>query len=64
MIFKVFLHLFNYYILCHIFFEKLKSFLKKKISAHFFTKKNPTSKWTFFSKKKLKYDFLSVFTSV
>ena len=31
-IFYVFLHLYNYYILCHIFFEKLKSF--KKIIFH------------------------------
>ena len=46
------------------FFRKIKIILKKYFSAHFFTKKNPTSKWTFFSKKKLKYDFLSVFTSV
>ena len=46
------------------FFRKIKINLKKKFLAHFFTKKNPTSKWTFFSKKKLKYVFLSVFTSV
>ena len=45
------------YKLCHIFFEKLKSFFKKFFSSHFLTKKNQTSKWTFFSKKKLKFDF-------
>ena len=50
LILNVFLHLCNYYILCHIFLKKLKSFLKK-FSGHFITKKNPTSKWTFFSKK-------------
>ena len=59
------------------FFRKIKIIFKKNFSAHFlqekkmdiffspfFTRKNPTSKWTFFSKKKLKFDFLSVFTSV
>ena len=64
LILNVFLHLYNYYILCHIFLKKLKSFLKKSFSGHFITKKNPTSKWTFFSKKKLKFDFKCVFTSV
>ena len=43
--------------LCHIFFQKLKKIFKKFFSSHFLTKKNPTSKWTFFSKKKLKFDF-------
>ena len=56
----MFLHLCNYYILCHIFLKKLKSFLKKFFSGHFITKKNPTSKWTFFSKNKLQFD-LNVF---
>ena len=46
------------------FFRKIKIILKKKFFSPFFTRKNPTSKWTFFSKKKLKLDFLSVFTSV
>ena len=67
LILNVFLHLCNYYILCHIFLKKLKSFLKKLkkfFSGHFITKKNPTSKWTFFSKKKLQFDFKCVFTSV
>ena len=40
------------------FFRKIKKkIFKKFFSAHFLTKKNPTSKWTFFSKKKLKFDF-------
>ena len=39
------------------FFQKIKKILKKNFSAHFLTIKNPTSKWTFFSKKKLKFDF-------
>ena len=64
LILNVFLHLCNYYILCHIFLKKLKSFFKKFLSGHFITKKNPTSKWTFFSKKKLQFDFKCVFTSV
>ena len=33
------------------FFEKIKNIFKKFFSGHFITKKNPTSKWTFFSKK-------------
>ena len=45
----------NYYILCHIF-EKIKIHFKKKFLGHFINKKNPTSKWTFFSKKKLQFD--------
>ena len=44
------------------FFEKIKIILKKFFSGHFITKKNPTSKWTFFSKKKLQFDFKCVFT--
>ena len=43
------------------FFEKIKIIFKKIFSGHFITKKNPTSKWTFFSKKKLQFDFLNVF---
>ena len=54
LILNVFLHLCNYYILCHIFLKKLKSFLKNFFVGHFITKKNPTSKWTFFSKKKFR----------
>ena len=46
------------------FFEKIKIILKKNFSGHFITKKNPTSKWTFFSKKKLQFYFKCVFTSV
>ena len=46
------------------FFEKITIIFKKKFSGHFRTKKNPTSKWTFFSKKKLQFDFKCVFTSV
>ena len=58
----MFLYVCNYYILCHIFFEKLKlKFLKNFFHGHFLTKKNPTSKWTFFSKKKLKIDFYMCF---
>ena len=57
LIFYVSLHLFNYNILCHIFFRKIKIILKKVFSAHFLNKKNQTSKWTFFSKKKLQFDF-------
>ena len=34
------------------FFEKIKIIFKNFFSGHFITKKNPTSKWTFFSKKK------------
>ena len=34
------------------FFRKIKSSFKKKIFQPIFYKKNPTSKWTFFSKKK------------
>ena len=30
------------------FFEKNKIIYKKLFSGHFITKKNPTSKWTFF----------------
>ena len=45
------------------FFEKIKIILKKIFSGHFITKKNPTSKWTFFLKKKLQFDFKCVFTS-
>ena len=33
LILNVFLHLCNYYILCHIFLKKLKSFLKKFFRA-------------------------------
>ena len=43
------------------FFEKIKIIFKKFFSYHFLTKKNPTSKWTFFSKKKLKFDFYMCF---
>ena len=57
LILNVFLHLCNYYILCPYFFEKIKIILKKNLSGHFITKKNPTSKWTFFSKKNLQFDF-------
>ena len=32
-ILNMFLHLYNYYILCHIFLKKLKSFLKKFFRA-------------------------------
>ena len=46
------------------FFEKIKIIFKKIFSGHFITKKNPTSKSTFFSKKKLQFDFKYVFTSV
>ena len=46
------------------FFQKIKIIFKNFFSGHFITKKNPTSKWTFFSKKKLKFDFKCVFTSV
>ena len=47
------------------FFEKIKIIFKNFFSGHFITKKNPTSKWTFFfEKKKLKFDFKCVFTSV
>ena len=35
------------------FLEKIKIILKKIFSGHFITKKNTTSKWTFFSKKKI-----------
>ena len=35
------------------FFEKIKIIFKKIFSGHFITKKNPTSKWTFFRKKKI-----------
>ena len=49
LILNVFLHLCNYYILCHIFLKKLKSFLRNFFRV--ITKKNPTSKWTFFRKK-------------
>ena len=46
-------------------FEKIKIILKKIFSGNFITKKNLTSKWTFFSKKKnLQFDFKCVFTSV
>ena len=46
------------------FFEKIKIIFKIFFSGHFITKKNPTSKWTFFSKKNLQFDFKCVFTSV
>ena len=46
------------------FFEKITIIFKKKFSGHFITKKNPTSKWTFFSKRKLQFDFKRVFMSV
>ena len=42
-------------------FEKIKIIFKKSFSGHFITKKNPTSKWTFFSKKKLQFYFKCVF---
>ena len=61
LILNVFLHLCNYYILCHIFLKKLKIIFKKFLSGHFITKKNPTSKWTFFSKKKNYNLILNVF---
>ena len=32
-------------------FRKIKKIKKKNFTAHLSTKKNPTSKWTFFSKK-------------
>ena len=54
MIFKVFLHLFNYYILCHIFFEKLKSFLKKIFQPIFLPRKIRPQNGHFFRKKKIK----------
>ena len=44
LILNMFLHLYNYYILCHIFFEKIKIIFKKNFSGHFITKKNLTSK--------------------
>ena len=46
------------------FFEKIKIIFKKFFSGHFITKNNPTSKWTFFSKKELQFDFKFGFTSV
>ena len=46
------------------FFRKIKIILKKKFSAHFFTKKIRPQNGHFFRKKNLNYDFLSVFTSV
>ena len=45
------------------FFRKIKIIFKKKFSAHFYKKKSDL-KMDIFSKKKLKLDFLSVFTSV
>ena len=42
------------------FFRKIKKIKKKIFSAHFLTKTNPTSEWTFFSKKKLQFDFKCV----
>ena len=47
----MFLHLFHYYILRNIFFEKLKSFLKNFFSAHFLTKKIRPQNGHFFRKK-------------
>ena len=44
------------------FFEKIKIILKNFFSGHFITKKNPTSKWTFSSKKKIQFNFKCVFT--
>ena len=43
------------------FFEKIKIIFKKFFSGHFITKKNPTSKWTFFSKNKNYNLILNVF---
>ena len=57
MIFLKFLHLFNYYILCQIFFEKLKSFFKKIFQPIFLPRKIRPRNGHFFRKKKLKYIF-------
>ena len=50
-IFKLCLHLFNYYILCHIFFKKLKSFFKKKFQPIFLPRKIRPQNGHFFRKK-------------
>ena len=46
------------------FFEKIKIIFKKKFSGHFITKKNPTSKWTFFCEKKIYNLILNVFLNL
>ena len=39
------------------FFPVIKIIFKKVFQVYFLTKINPTSKWTFFSRKKLKFEF-------